>query len=506
MEVSKNLRIEHNVTLRVLDKSTMKLIREVEGHNSATNTLIEGIGHYLAGASVLRQGFSRLSKYVPQYISLGTMGLISQDEDEDGLPTGISGHVHTGIVAEDFENYIYERPGYGTDGYSKAYNNNRPYFGLGPAYTSFSPTQSYRKNDVVYYNGIAYVATEDMFVNPDNGTYNYWNSDLWVQAPLSMQPNCWELITPSYPRTEISFRDVVPESEAEVPETVDVIFSAMIPTDNFAQFRGNDKDYIFITEAGLWSSKDFDGSAGDSKSSNNLVAGYRLMPSDLIHQFMNPDTMPDEVAIEYLHEQGTDDPTSEEIAQAKIDLANENQQLLKAQVLRVERDQVVQVIWRMQLGNLRNAFGLDSGKLPDGLIQVGDMVYLNVNGAPYGTGVEFPDGGFKILGYYDTEADLESSVTDPEVGDAYGVGTEDPYHLYVYTENDGWFDFGPIGFTAIDSVMSSSSDNPVKNRVIKKYIDDIVGDIPAAIEMLNYIIGMDAITQAIESIDQTIGG
>lgn len=506
MDLSNNLRIEHNVTLRVLDKSTMKLVREIEGHNSATNTLIEGIGHYLAGAGVLRQGFSRLSKYIPQYISLGTMGLRNQEEDENGLPTGISGHEYIGDVAIDFENYVNERPGYGSDGYSKSYNNDRPYYGLGPAYTSFAPNKSYKEGDIVYYKGVAYVATEDMIVNPDIGVYNYWNSDLWEEADSDLQPSCYELITPSYPRTEIAYRDVVPESEAEIPETIDVIFSAMIPSDHFAQFRDPDKDYIFITEAGLWSARSLDGSDVFENSSNHMVAGYRLMPGDVMHQFMNPGTMPDEVAIEYLYQQGNDDPSSEEIAQAKIDLAQENQELLKAQVLRVERNQVVQAIWKMQLGNVKNAFTASYGKLPDGLIQVGNMVYLNVGGAPYGTGVEFPAGGYTIQGHYDTIEELEAAVPFPQYGDAYSVGSENPYHLYVWIAPGQWFDFGPIGFVSIDSVMSSTSENPVKNKVIKKYIDDIVGDIPAAIEMLNYIIGTDAITQALESIDDTIGG
>ena len=503
MDVSKNLRIEHNVTLRVLDKSTMKLIKEVEGHNSATNTLIEGIGQYLAGASVLRQGFTRLSRYIPQYISLGTMGLHDQGEDSDSLPTGLSGHEYTGNPDIDLENYVYERPGYGADGYSEGYNNKRPYFGLGPAYTSFSPTQSYRKDDIVYYNGLAYVATEDMFINPDTGTYNYWNSDLWVQAPLSKQPTCWELITPSYPRTEISFRDVVPESEAEIPETVDVVFSAMIPTDNFVQFIDSDKDYIFITEAGLWSVRDLDGSTGSSNVSNNLVAGYRLMPSDPLHQFMNPATIPDEASIEYLYQKGNKNPTASQIEQGKISLASENQQLLKSQVLRVERNQVVQVIWKMQLGNLTNAFGIGSDKLPEGLIKVNNTVYLQNHGVPYGTGVAVVGKNFVVIDHYDTLQQLKTYIRHPSVGDAYGVGLEPPYNVYLWNGSE-WQDYGAIGIT-IDSVMSSSSDNAVKNKVIKQYIDDIVGDIPAAMQMLEYIIGTDAITQALESIDNTIG-
>lgn len=473
MDISKNLRIEHNVTLRVLDKSTMKLVREYKGHNAATNTLIEGIGHFLSGAGVLRQGYSRLSRYIPQYISLGTMGLINQDEDEEGLPAGISGHEYTGDVAVDFENYIYESPGYGADGYNKDYNNNREYFGLGPAYSSFYPTQSYKQGDIVYYKGVAYIATEDMIVNPEAGIYNYWNTDKWEVAPEEQQPDCWELVSPSCPRAQISFRDVVPESESEIPQTVDVIFSAMISTDTFAQFRDSDKDYIFITEAGLWSSRYSNGVSGTEYDSNSLVAGYRLMPPDVLNQFMNPDTVPDAAAIEYLGQQGILDPTQEQIEQAKTDLAVHNQHLLKEQVLRVERDQVVQVIWKMQLGNLRSAFGISgSGNIPNGLAQVGEMVYLTINGEPYGTGASVVGKNFTILGGpYSTLADLESAISDPEPGDAYSVGSSDPYDIYIWNGTD-WINYGDIGPITVDSAMSDSSNNAVKNRIIKSYVDN----------------------------------
>ena len=37
----------------------------------------------------LNPGFSMLSNYVPRYISLGTMGLINQEQDSYGLPAGI---------------------------------------------------------------------------------------------------------------------------------------------------------------------------------------------------------------------------------------------------------------------------------------------------------------------------------------------------------------------------------------------------------------------------------
>lgn len=52
---------------------------------------------------------------------------------------------------------------------------------------------------------------------------------------------------------------------------------------------------------------------------------------------------------------------------------------------------------------------------------------------------------FTILGYYATVSDLQSIVTNPSPGDAYGIGTSSPYHVYVY---DGlssiWVDNGTI--------------------------------------------------------------
>jgi hypothetical protein len=55
---------------------------------------------------------------------------------------------------------------------------------------------------------------------------------------------------------------------------LDVIFSAFVSTGALSAYRG-DNDYIYITEAGLWSSSAFSDS-GD----NGMLAGYRIMPSD----------------------------------------------------------------------------------------------------------------------------------------------------------------------------------------------------------------------------------
>lgn len=39
---------------------------------------------------------------------------------------------------------------------------------------------------------------------------------------------------------------------------------------------------------------------------------------------------------------------------------------------------------------------------------------------------------FKILGYYNTVSALQNAVPNPEVGDAYGIGTSEPYDVYVF--------------------------------------------------------------------------
>lgn len=348
MEASKRFQLRHNVTIRILDKATGKMVREHTGHNMATNTMLEGIGHYLSGEGVLRQGFSMLSKFIPRYISLGTMGLRNQDEDSRGLPTGISGKDYTGDEAIDFTNYISERPGYGSDGYSKLYNNKRPYMGLGPPYSSFSVTESYNIGDIAYYKGVAYEALKPMIVNPDVGIYNNWSADNWKVAEDYKQPTCYELITPTCPRVEISFRDVVPEYEAEIPQSIDVVFSSMISAGALDEFRDPSKDYIFISEAGLWSKIDYQ---PESVGFNGLVAGYRIAPPGRNQKYMRSEDVPDEDAIEYLEDEGIDDPTPEQIAETKSIIAMENRQLLKQEILRVERGQVIQVIWKIQIGN-----------------------------------------------------------------------------------------------------------------------------------------------------------
>ena len=58
--------------------------------------------------------------------------------------------------------------------------------------------------------------------------------------------------------------------------------------------------------------------------------------------------------------------------------------------------------------------------------------------------------GIKIISHFDTLEELVSTITNPSAGDAYSVGTEIPYKLYVYDFlREEWRDYGPIRSTDI---------------------------------------------------------
>lgn len=277
--VAKQLGMDHNVSIRVIDQQTGKCVQEHIGHNAATNSMITGIAHYLAGDGVLNQGNYMLNDYIPKYISLGTMGLYSQDCDTNGLPAGIG--ADSSLSEQDnFWDYMNHCPGYGADGYDEHENNGRTYFGLGPTFA------------------------------------NRPNQNLTVDC---------ELISDTFPRSQITFRDIIPETKSELPCTMDVVFSAMISTGGLRQFREDGKDYIFISEVGLWSRKIWENS-GD----NGLLAAYRIIPPNKDNWDM------DSVS---------------------------NRDILKHNIIRVGINQVVQIIWKVQLGALSDFGGL-SGYRP----------------------------------------------------------------------------------------------------------------------------------------------
>lgn len=317
-KASKNLSLEHNVMIKVIDKVTHKVVSQHEGHNAATNSMLIGIAEYLSGSGVLNQGHAVLKHYTPQYISLGTMGLLNQSQDSDGYPNGIG--VSNGDEATRFSEYMSTVPGYGADGYDPNQNNNRQYLGLGPMFKD-RPYQGQTINGVKYAN----------------------------------ETVCCELISPTFPRARISYRDVVPEFEAELPQTVDVIYSAMISTGALSQFRQNGNDYVYITEVGLWSRPDWVNS-GD----NGLLAGYRIAPPNKVNWAMNSDAVSDNYALEYLLNQGVDNPTLDQITSAKSTIAAENRKILKQNIIRIGPNQVAQVIWKIQIGALDQLGGVSN--------------------------------------------------------------------------------------------------------------------------------------------------
>lgn len=64
------------------------------------------------------------------------------------------------------------------------------------------------------------------------------------------------------------------------------------------------------------------------------------------------------------------------------------------------------------------------------------------------TGPQGPKGdtgsGFKVIDYFASESALRAAITNPQPGDAYGVGTSEPYDIYMYGVTSGWVNSGPL--------------------------------------------------------------
>lgn len=72
-------------------------------------------------------------------------------------------------------------------------------------------------------------------------------------------------------------------------------------------------------------------------------------------------------------------------------------------------------------------------------------------GAKGDTGEQGPKGpkgdtgkGLTILDYFDDLEALQAAVQSPEEGDAYGIGTSEPYDIYIYSPTKGWVNNGKL--------------------------------------------------------------
>ena len=88
-----------------------------------------------------------------------------------------------------------------------------------------------------------------------------------------------------------------------------------------------------------------------------------------------------------------------------------------------------------------------------------------------------------ILGYKDSLEQLQTDVPNPAQGDAYGVGTAEPYELYIYDTTKGWVANGAIGggtsVDVVDNLTSADADKALSANMGKKLNDEklAIGDV-----------------------------
>lgn len=443
LDIIKRLDVKQNVTIRVIDEPTGKVVQEHVGHNAATNSLLTGIAHYLMGDGVLNQGSDMLSNWVPQFMSVGTMGLTSQDA-VDYLPVGIG---YTPVAPESataeekqlneqlrFEEYVNQTPGFGADGYDSNDNNNREWFGLGYPYsdkpdklvqdfydagqTEYILTNEPITQDkesiisvTVYPGGVVnqdlhdtsivrmVLSSEDYEVAMnDNNEYvlsitngsSYSGRIAVIYTVYSTEAVNCELITSNVLRSKITYRNIVPEVQSEIPNTLDVIYSAFVSTGALKDYR-SDNDYIYITEAGLWS-KPYYNNSGD----NGLLAGYRIMPTDdeaaevdkqesftgdgvtlaftldelalgvvsatidnVVVTEYNLDMQTNQIVFTDVPESGANILVVYKTTNSWKDMSKpENRLKVQENIIRIGKNQVAQIIWKLQLGGLEQLNGL----------------------------------------------------------------------------------------------------------------------------------------------------
>ena len=111
----------------------------------------------------------------------------------------------------------------------------------------------------------------------------------------------------------------------------------------------------------------------------------------------------------------------------------------------------------------------------------GELSWTNDKGLPNPETVNIKgdpgkDGkGLQILGYYDSLDALTDAVTDPTPGEAYGIGIEHPYDIYIYDAvGSRWVNNGPV-----EGAKGDPGDNATIESVSVTAVDY---DQPASVE------------------------
>ncbi len=109
--------------------------------------------------------------------------------------------------------------------------------------------------------------------------------------------------------------------------------------------------------------------------------------------------------------------------------------------------------------------------------QKGDKGDIGKTGEKGDTGAAGKDGkNFTILGYKDSLEQLQTDVPSPAQGDAYGVGTAEPYELYIYDTTKGWVANGTISsgtsVDVVDNLTTADADKALSANMGKKLNDE----------------------------------
>ena len=109
--------------------------------------------------------------------------------------------------------------------------------------------------------------------------------------------------------------------------------------------------------------------------------------------------------------------------------------------------------------------------------QKGDKGDIGNTGEKGDTGAAGKDGkNFTILGYKDSLEQLQTDVPSPAQGDAYGVGTVEPYELYIYDTTKGWVANGTTGgvtsVDVVDNLTTADADKALSANMGKKLNDE----------------------------------